>query len=162
MAPVEICHIYISRGHNFVGHHGCEPDDFPMIEVPAVECVASRGLREDRYFDFKEDYKGQITFFSLEVFDELCDALEVEGIVPSAVRRNVFTRNVDLNELIGQDFEVQGVHFHGTEESRPCDWMNRAIAPGAREFLKGRGGLRARILTDGTLRSGARVPEIVR
>ena len=133
-----------------------------MIEVPTVECVAGRGLHGDRYFDFKEDYKGQITFFSLEVFDELRDALKLEGIVPSAVRRNVFTREVDLNQLIGRDFEVQGVHFHGTEESRPCDWMNRAIAPGAREFLKGRGGLRARILTDGTLQSDARVPEIVR
>jgi MOSC domain-containing protein YiiM len=161
MAPVEICHIYISRGHNFVGHYGREPDNFPMIEVPAIECVAGRGLRGDRYFDFKEGYKGQITFFSLEIFDELCGALQLAGIVPSAVRRNVFTRDVDLNKLIGRDFEVQGVHFNGTEESRPCDWMNGAIAPGAKEFLKGRGGLRARILTDGTLHSSARVPEIV-
>jgi MOSC domain-containing protein YiiM len=132
-----------------------------MIEVPTVECVAGRGLHGDRYFDFKEDYKGQITFFSLEIFDELCDTLKLEGIVPSAVRRNVFTRNVDLNELIGRDFEVQGIHFYGTEESRPCDWMNRAIGPGAKEFLKGRGGLRARILTDGTLHSTAQISERV-
>jgi MOSC domain-containing protein YiiM len=132
-----------------------------MIEVPSVRCVAGRGLHGDRYFDFKEDYKGQITFFSLEVFDELCGALQVEGIFPRAVRRNIFTRNVDLNEFIGQDFEVQGIHFCGTEESRPCDWMNRAIAPGAKEFLKGRGGLRARILTDGTLYSTAQISEQV-
>jgi MOSC domain-containing protein YiiM len=158
MTPVEICHLYISKGHNFVGHFGREPDEHPMIEVPSIECVAGRGLRGDRYFDFKDDYKGQATFFSLEVFDELCGALEVQGAVPSAVRRNVFTRDVDLNELIGQDFEIQGVRFHGTEESRPCDWMDRAIAPGAREFLKGRGGLRARILTDGALRSTASIP----
>jgi hypothetical protein len=161
MSPVEICHIYISRGHNFVGHYGLEPDNFPMIEVPAIECVAGRGLHGDRYFDFKDDYKGQITFFSLEVFDELRAALNVVRIVPSAVRRNVFTRNVDLNKFIGRDFEVQGVHFFGTEESRPCDWMNGAIAPGAKEFLKGRGGLRARILTDGTLHSSALVSKIV-
>ena len=70
-----------------------------MMEVPTAECVAGRGLRGDRYFDHKEDYKGQITFFSLEVFDELCGALQVEGVPFSAVRRNVFTRNVDLNEL---------------------------------------------------------------
>ena len=155
---VEICHLYISPGHNFVGHFGQEPDDFPMIELATVECVAGRGLREDRYFDFKTDYKGQVTFFSLEVFDQLRDALEVRGISASAVRRNIFTRDVDLNSLIGHDFEVQGVRFHGTEESRPCDWMNRAIGPGAKEFLKGRGGLRARILRDGTLRSSAHVP----
>jgi MOSC domain-containing protein YiiM len=130
-----------------------------MVEVNAIECVAGRGIRGDRYFDFKDDYKGQVTFFSLEVFDELCGALQVDRAVPSAVRRNVFTRNVDLNELIDQDFEIQGVRFHGTQECRPCYWMNRAIAPGAEEFLKGRGGLRARILTSGELRSAARIPE---
>jgi MOSC domain-containing protein YiiM len=154
---VEICHLYISRGHNFVGHHGREPDDFPMIEVPTVECVAGYGLRGDRYFDHQEDYKGQITFFSLDVFDELNGALQFEGVCPSSLRRNVFTRGVDLNELIGKDFEVQGIRFHGTEESRPCHWMNRAVAPGTQEFLSGRGGLRARILSDGILRSTARV-----
>jgi MOSC domain-containing protein YiiM len=69
------------------------------------------------------------------------------------------TRDVDLNELIGQDFEIQGVHFHGTEECRPCYWMDRAIAPGAEEFLKGRGGLRAKILTDGQLHSNAHIPK---
>jgi MOSC domain-containing protein YiiM len=154
---VEICHLYISPGHNFVGHYGQEPDDFPMIEVAEVECVAGRGLRGDRYFDFKADYKGQVTFFSLEVFHELCGSLRVHGIPASVVRRNIFTRNADLNSLIGQDFEVQGVRFHGTEESRPCDWMDLAIGQGAKEFLKGRGGLRAKILSDGLLHSTAAV-----
>jgi MOSC domain-containing protein YiiM len=159
MAPVEICHLYISSGHNFVGHHGREPDQYPAIEVPLIECVAGRGIRGDRYFDFKDDYKGQITFFSLDVLDELCGALEVRDCSPALPRRNVVTRGVDLNDLIDQDFEVQGVRFHGTQECKPCYWMDRAIAPGAEEFLKGRGGLRARILSDGTLRSTARVAE---
>jgi MOSC domain-containing protein YiiM len=129
-----------------------------MVEVPSVECVARRGLRGDRYFDHQEEYKGQITFFSLEVFDELCGALQVRGVSPSCVRRNVFTRDVDLNDLIGKDFEIQGIRFHGTEESRPCHWMNRAVASGAEEFLRGRGGLRARILSDGMLHSSSSVP----
>jgi len=128
-----------------------------MMEVPEVECVAGRGLRGDRFFDYVEDYKGQITFFSLDVFDELCATLQVEGVDPGNVRRNVFVRDIDLNSLIGKDFEVQGVRFHGTEESRPCHWMNRAIKSGAQEFLRGRGGLRARILTGGILRSTSRV-----
>jgi len=128
-----------------------------MIEVPTVECVAGRGLRGDRFFDYVENYKGQITFFSLDVFDELCGVLQLNGAVPNSVRRNVFVRDIDLNTLIGKDFEVQGIRFHGTEESRPCEWMNRAIAPGAREFLRGRGGLRARIVSDGFLRSKSQV-----
>ena len=158
---VEICHLYISRSHNFFGHHGREPDDFPMIEVPTVECVAGHGIRGDRFFDYRYDYKGQITFFSLEVFVELCSALELQDCPPSLVRRNVMTRDVDLNDLIGKDFEVQGVRFHGTEESRPCYWMNAAIAPGAESFLKCRGGLRAKILSDGILRSTANIPAVV-
>jgi len=157
MTPVEICHLYISPSHNFFGHHGREPDQYPAIEVAMIECAAGHGIRGDRFFDYREDYKGQITFFSLEVFDELCGAFELKDCSPSLVRRNVMTRAVDLNELIDRDFEVQGVKFHGAEECRPCYWMNQAIAAGAEEFLKGRGGLRARILSDGQMRSTARL-----
>ena len=158
MSAVEICHLYISAGHNFVAHHGREPDVYPAIEVPIIECVAGRGIRGDRYFDFKDNYKGQITFFSLEVFDELCHALGLHGCSPALARRNVITRDIDLNDLIGEDFEVQDVHFHGTQECAPCYWMNQSIAPGAQEFLIGRGGLRARMLTSGKLHSSARIP----
>jgi MOSC domain-containing protein YiiM len=156
---VEICHLYISSGHNFVGHHGREPDTHPMIELPEIECVVGRGIRGDRYFDFKGDYKGQITFLSLDVFDELCGALQLQDCSPALARRNVITRGADLNELVGQEFEVQGVRFFGTEECRPCYWMDRAFAPGAEKFLKGRGGLRAKILSDGKLRSTACILE---
>jgi len=156
---VEICHLYISQGHNFFGHHGREPDDYPIIEVPSIECVAGHGIRGDRFFDYREDYKGQITFFSLEVFDDLCGAFELQDCLPALVRRNVMTRDVDLNTLIGNEFEVQGVRFFGMDECRPCYWMDRAIAPGAEEFLKGRGGLRAKILTSGTLGSTAQISD---
>jgi MOSC domain-containing protein YiiM len=124
-----------------------------MIELPMIECVAGRGIRGDRYFDFKDDYKGQLTFFSLDVFDELCGALDLHDCSPAAARRNVITRGVDLNKFIGKEFEVQGVCFYGTQESAPCYWMDAAFAPGAKAFLKGRGGLRAKILNDGELRS---------
>jgi MOSC domain-containing protein YiiM len=132
-----------------------------MIEVPVIECVAGRGICGDRYFDFKDDYKGQITFFSLDVFKELCAALDLHDCSPAAARRNVITRGVDLNELIDREFEVQGVCLYGTQESAPCYWMDRAFAPGAKEFLKGRGGLRAKILSDGGLRSTAQIPAAV-
>ena len=155
IGAVEICHLYISPGHNFFGHHGREPDDYPVVEVPAIECVAGHGIRGDRFFDYKRNYNGQITFFSLEVFETVCRALELRDCSASLVRRNVTTRQVDLNELIGKDFEVQGVRFHGTGECRPCYWMDRAIKPGAEDYLKGKGGLRARILSDGQLHSTA-------
>jgi MOSC domain-containing protein YiiM len=67
----------------------------------------------------------------------------------------VLTRGVDLNTLIGSEFEVQGVRFEGVRECSPCYWMDQAFAPGAEAWLKGRGGLRARILTAGWLKVDA-------
>jgi MOSC domain-containing protein YiiM len=126
--------------------------------VAVLECIAGRGVRGDRYFDFKDDYKGQITFFSLDVFDELCAALDLHDCSPATARRNVITRGVELNEFIDDEFEIQGVRFYGTQECAPCYWMDRAFAPGTEEFLRGHGGLRAKILSDGVLRSTAVVP----
>jgi len=58
-----------------------------------------------------------------------------------------------LNALVGRIFEIQGVQFQGVEECRPCYWMNHAFRDERVEaWLRGRGGLRARILTDGWLR----------
>ncbi len=122
------------------------------MEVLEIECVAARGIRDDRFFDYKKNYKGQITFFSAEVFGEICGKFGVPGKSPGVARRNVITSGVDLNSLIGKTFEVQGVAFEGTGECSPCYWMNAAIAPGAEMALQGHGGLRARILTSGTLR----------
>lgn len=122
------------------------------MAVGEVECVAGRGLRGDRYFDYQEDYKGQITFFAMEVLEALRAELNFPAAQPQATRRNAFVRGANLPSFIGQEFEVQGVRFLGVEESRPCDWMNAALGPGAKEWLRGRAGLRCRILTDGVLR----------
>jgi MOSC domain-containing protein YiiM len=91
----------------------------------------------------------------MEVFDALRRELNVPDAAPSVTRRNAFVRGVDLNTLVGQEFEIQGVRFAGTAECSPCYWMNTALGPGAEAWLKGRGGLRARILTDGILRRDA-------
>jgi MOSC domain-containing protein YiiM len=129
-----------------------EPGRNPIIEVPEIECVAERGIRGDRFFDYREDYKGQITFFSIEVFKDVCEKLGISGLAPSVVRRNVITEGFDLNELIGSRFRLQDLELEGICECKPCHWMDRAIAPGAETFLQGRGGLRAKILSGGTLR----------
>ena len=149
---MRIRHLFISAGHNYFGHHERPPGSHPVVEVEQVECVAGQGLRGDRFFGYKADYKGQVTLFSWEVFCDLRRELSALGADPSALRRNIITEGVNLTELIGRPFELQGVRFHGVEECRPCYWMDRAVAPGAEAWLKGRGGLRCRILSDGILR----------
>lgn len=144
--------IYVSDGHSYFGRHGLGSAKFSIREVTEIECVAHRGLRGDRFFDHQENYKGQVTLFAQEVFDELCRSLPAPDARPDALRRNLLVSGADLNTLIGQEFELQGVRLEGAEECRPCYWMDEAIAPGANAWLKGRGGLRCRILSDGWLR----------
>jgi MOSC domain-containing protein YiiM len=153
--PIRIQHLYISPGHNFYGHHGRTPSQHEIIERPEITCLAGRGIEGDRFFDYRRDYKGQITFFAAEVFADLCAMLDVWDKPPSVLRRNVITEGSDLNDLVGREFEIQGVRFRGTQESSPCYWMDHAFAAGAEAALKGRGGLRAKILTDGNLRVDA-------
>ena len=150
-AQIEIRHLFISPGHNFVGHWGKEPGEYPVLAVSGIECVAGEGIKGDRYFGFKKGYKGQITFFEEEVYKDLCSRLNVHHRGPGAFRRNVITRGTRLNDLIGTEFEIQGVRFFGKEECKPCSWMDHAFAPGAEEALKGRGGLRALILSSGMI-----------
>lgn len=144
--------LFISPGHNFFGHHGQPAGEHPVIEVEQIQCVAGRGIRGDRFFDFKENYKGQITFFSMEVLEGLRRELRLPDALPQATRRNVIVRDADLGAFIGREFELQGVRFIGVEESRPCHWMNAALGVGAEEWLRGRAGLRCRILVGGILR----------
>ena len=152
---MKIRQLFISPGHNFFGHHGQPPGEHPLIEVQQIECVAGRGIRGDRFFDFKENYKGQITFFAYEVFASLCATLNVPEKSAGLTRRNVIVEGADLNALLEKDFELQGVRFRGAAECSPCYWMDQMYGPGAEHFLQGRGGLRARILTDGILRVDA-------
>jgi len=143
--------IFISPGHNYFGHHGRAPDDFPLVEVEQVECVAGSGIRGDRFYDYRDEYKGQITFFSLEIFDRLAQHLGLTNKSPGALRRNVIVSGVELNDLIGEEFSIQGVRLRGTAHCKPCYWLDQAVAPGTEKFLQGNGGLRAQILSDGVI-----------
>ena len=56
--------------------------------------------------------------------------------------------------MIGRRFRLGGIEFEGICEAKPCYWMEQAVAPGAEAWLLGRGGLRAKILSDGMLSAG--------
>ncbi len=149
---MKIRHIYIADDHSFYGRHGKDAADYPIHEATEAQCVAGKGIVGDRFYDYKPDYKGQITFFSWEVYRDLCETFELDDPPPSIFRRNIIVEGADLNALIGEHFKIQGIEFLGTEEAKPCYWMNGAVAEGAEEAMKGRGGLRAKILSNGTLR----------
>ncbi len=151
--PVEILGIYLSPGHDFRGRHGSPRRENPVSSVTRAECVAGQGVRGDRYFGFKENYKGQITFFDQAVHEAVAARFGFSP-APFVYRRNVILAGLDLNELIGRSFALGETVFSGTEECSPCYWMDEAVAPGTEEFLKGRGGLRAHIRESGALKVG--------
>lgn len=147
--------IWISPGNDFRGHHGGPRGDHGIIALNEAECVAGMGLKGDRYFGYKPDFKGQVTFLEAEVVDAVRAEFGKPDLTSSEFRRNLIVRGVRLGDWIGKRFRFQGIEFEGSEECKPCYWMDEAVAPGAEEFLKTscRGGLRARILSGGVLRA---------
>lgn len=151
---IEIQHLFVSGGHRYKGRHGKVPQEFEMAERESIECVAGKGIVGDRFFDHKEDFKGQLTLFSKEVYLDLVEHFSVNDKGPSVFRRNVVLAGIDLNSLIGREFSLGEVDMKGAEEASPCYWMNQAFCEGAEAALRGRGGLRVRILSDGELSRG--------
>jgi MOSC domain-containing protein YiiM len=126
----------------------------PLLEVQSVRCLAGKGLEGDRFVTQPKSGKGQVTFFDAAVHEDLCEKLAVTNRGPGVFRRNIVVRGLNLNGLIGVEFEIQGVRFKGTQSCEPCYWMEEAFAPGAEALLSGRGGLRAEIITDGEIAVG--------
>ncbi|MEI6053685.1 MAG: MOSC domain-containing protein [Opitutaceae bacterium] len=151
---VTVERFYISSGHNFFGRRSLPAGPHSTHEPATLRCRAGWGIEGDRFYGYRPDYNGQITFFSAETLAGLREHFALPTLSAGVLRRNVLIGGVDLAALIGHRFILGGVSFAGTGEARPCHWMNHAVAPGAEEWLKGRGGLRARILNDGELALG--------
>ena len=151
---VEISGIFISRGHDFRGHHGKPRGEHRVTALDAVECVAGKGLAGDRYFGFKDGYIGQITFIDFSVLQAIKRKFGRPDLCASVLRRNVVIEGADLQALISKPFRIGDVSFHGSEECAPCYWMDQAVGAGVEQFMKGRGGLRARITSSGVLNTG--------
>lgn len=150
----ELLEIWISAGNDFRGRHELGRQEHGIHSVSEIECVAGMGLRGDRYFGFKPDFKGQVTFFDADAVQAVRDQFSQPDLSAAVFRRNLIVRGVDLAAWTGKRFCFQGVDFEASEECKPCYWMDQVVGPGAEEFMKQnfRGGLRARILSNGILR----------
>jgi hypothetical protein len=150
-----IHHLITSPGHNYFGRHGMPGGAHPVTEHEELELVAGKGIPGDRFFSWKDDYKGQLTLIDLAVIDDVRRHAGKPGLPATAFRRNVVISGVDLNELVGKIFRLGGIILEGTEECRPCYWMDQACGKdGTEALMRGRGGLRCRILSDGRLKLG--------
>lgn len=141
----------------------------PMVTVPEVRAVPGRGLEGDRYFLGRGHYSGRPSWGGREVTlieVETLEALE-HGVVnaagerlglkvaPAETRRNIATAGVPLNHLVERTFWVGEVQMQGTRLCEPCRYLEELTGhPGLLGALVHRGGLRARILTEGVIRAG--------
>lgn len=135
-----------------------EAEQLPRA-VESVRAVAGRGLEGDRNFVRKGTFSPkQGTGKDLTLIEaEALEALEAEaGIELSAAasRRNLLTRGIALNDLVGKRFKIGDVECEGMRLCDPCDHLQRITEPGVLKGLVDRGGLRADILVDGEIAVG--------
>ncbi len=127
----------------------------PAISVDAARALPGRGLEGDRYAEgagtFASGRPGSaLTLVDAGVLDELA---ALRG-APVDHRRNVVVRGTQLNALVGRTFRIGGVECRGRRLCEPCAHLDRLNSGGVLRPLVHRGGLRADILTSGTLRVG--------
>jgi hypothetical protein len=127
----------------------------PMRPLERAELRAGVGIIGDRYStDVSDGHWSdhpagdrELTLVSGEVIEEL-------GLPAGATRRNVTTRGVDLDALIGTEFTIGSVRVRGERRCDPCVYLEGMIGRPILRDLAGRGGLRARILSDGEIAVG--------
>ncbi|MDP9484340.1 MAG: MOSC domain-containing protein [Actinomycetota bacterium] len=124
--------------------------------------MPGRGLEGDRYFwglgTFSDGTDTELTLVEAEAVEALAreHGLDLE---PGEARRNVVTRGVRLNALVGEEFRIGEVRLRGVRLAEPCAHLARLVGREALQGLAHRGGLRAEILAGGVLRAGDAVEE---
>lgn len=130
-----------------------------MIPVKEVRAVPGQGLEGDRYFHRKGTYSEkpgpdrEVTLIEIEAIEALKRDYRV-ALDPGDSRRNIATRGVPLNQLVGREFTVGAVGLRGIRLCEPCGHLEGLTREGVRAGLVHRGGLRAQILTGGVIRPG--------
>ena len=129
------------------------------VPVEEVRAVAGQGLEGDRYFDGKGSWSRtpgtgrQVTLIELEAIEALERDYKMK-IEPGQARRNIVTRGVALNHLVGREFSVGEVVLLGLRLCEPCNHLAGLTDEKVRQGLVHRGGLRADIVSGGVIRVG--------
>ncbi len=150
----------MSRGAGEVATIHISPEaEGAMRSVRTVRAVPGRGLEGDRYFRAVGTYSDrpgagrEVTLIELEAIEAMARDSEAQ-IAPGDARRNVVTRGVALNHLVGREFRVGDVRMRGVRLCEPCSHLESLTRRGVLEGLVHRGGLRAQILTEGDIHVG--------
>jgi MOSC domain-containing protein YiiM len=149
----------MNRRGSVVSLHVAPTGAAPIQNRDRVEAVAGRGLEDDRYFAglgtfSREPGSGRhVTLIEIEAIEGLKRDYGID-IAPDKSRRNIVTRDVAVNHLVEREFLIGRVRLRGTRLCEPCAHLEQLTERGALRGLVHRGGLRAEILSGGTIHVG--------
>lgn len=124
----------------------------PMSSMDEATAIAERGLVGDRYAS--RGGKRQVTLIQAEHIDALRSLLGATELQPQVLRRNLVVRGLNLLALKDKEFFVGDVRMAYTGLCHPCSKMETTLGPGGYNAMRGHGGINARILSDGAIRTG--------
>jgi MOSC domain-containing protein YiiM len=141
--------------------HVTDRERAPMSRVGRVRAIAGKGLKGDRHLLGTGRYSGHayadegrhVTLIEAEVLQALAARAGIE-LTAAESRRNIATRGVRLNELVGERFYVGSVLCEGVRLCEPCLYLVELTGKPVLGPLIRKGGLRAHILTDGVIGEG--------
>jgi MOSC domain-containing protein YiiM len=131
-----------------------------MVAVESVHAEVGRGLEGDRYYLGAGTYSSrtnsthEVTLIEQETLDALRDHHQLQ-LDPGVTRRNIVTRGVPLNDLVGREFRIGPTRLRGVRLSEPCQHLvDVSGIPALLQTLVHRGGLHAVIVTSGGIAVG--------
>ncbi|MGE5326146.1 MAG: MOSC domain-containing protein [Deltaproteobacteria bacterium] len=130
-----------------------------LKDVPEARVVPGKGIEGDRYFDGTGTWSNhpgngrEVTLVEAEAIAAIASESGI-NLAPGASRRNLVTRGVPLNHLVGREFRVGEVRLKGMRLCEPCEHLEGLTQKGVKSALLHRAGLRAEALSEGTLRIG--------
>ena len=125
-----------------------------MKNVNEIETVKGKGILNDRYFKHNNHKKCQVTLIEIENIS-FYNQISCTNILPKDFRRNLITKGIKLNELVGKEFLVGNVKLKAHDLCRPCKHLQDSLKQKniIKEFML-KGGLRCEILSDGNISIG--------
>jgi MOSC domain-containing protein YiiM len=128
-------------------------EEGPLEPTDTVTVKTGAGIEGDRHGD------KDITLFEAEAIEHLREEHRIE-LAPNEIRRNVMTRGVSLNDLLGHRIRIGEVEAVVTELCHPCSHLQKLTKPGVLRGLVNRGGLNADVVSGGLIRSGDTVEDL--
>lgn len=129
-----------------------------LSRVDEAEALAGHGLAGDRYAAGRGTFNAPGRGYELTLVE--ADVLDEIELPWEEARRNIVTRNIALNGLVGRRFRIGAVECVGRRLAEPCAHLEKLARPGLLRPLVHRGGLRADIITGGVIRLGDEIDAI--